>query len=103
MGPNLRADGEFAHAMVAVVEITETLQPYVDHPLHKQVATELGRPIFEKRVIADCEFDREAELELLGPQIKDVWTELVDVVRPKHTGLLVIDVQNDFCAPNRAG
>ena len=100
MGPNLCADSEFAHAMVAVVETMEILQPY-DHPLHKQVATELGRPIFEKRVIADYEFDREAEL--LGPQIKDVWTELVDVVRPKHTGLLVIDVQNDFCVPNRAG
>ncbi len=62
--------------------------------------TELGRPIFEKRVIADYEFDPEAEP--WEPQIKEVWTELVDVVRPKHTVLLVIDVQNDFCAPNGA-
>jgi len=100
MGPNLRPDGEFAHAMVAVVENMETLKRYVDHPLHQRVSTELGRPIFEKRVIADYEFDPEAEP--WEPQIKEVWTELVDVVRPKHTVLLVIDVQNDFCAPNGA-
>lgn len=37
MGPNLRSDGDFAHAMVAVVENMETLQRYIDHPLHKQV------------------------------------------------------------------
>ena len=37
MGLNLRSDGEFAHAMVAVVENMETLQRYVDQPLHKQV------------------------------------------------------------------
>ena len=37
MVPNLRSNGEFAHAMVAVVGNMETLQPYVDHPLHKQV------------------------------------------------------------------
>jgi ureidoacrylate peracid hydrolase len=100
MGPNLRSDGEFAHAMVAVVENMETLKRYVDHPLHQQVSTKLGRPIFEKRVIADYEFDPEAEP--WEPQIKEVWTELVDVVRPNHTALLVIDVQNDFCAPNGA-
>jgi hypothetical protein len=100
MGPNLRSDGEFAHAMVAVVENMESLKRYVDHPLHQQVSTELGRPIFEKRVIADYEFDPEAEP--WEPQIKEVWTELVDVVRPNHTALLVIDVQNDFCAPNGA-
>ena len=100
MGPTCAPTGEFAHAMVAVVENMETLQRYVDHPLHKQVAAELGRPIFEKRVIADYEFDPEAEP--WEPQIKEVWTKIVDVVRPKHTVLLVIDVQNDFCAPNGA-
>jgi len=100
MGPNRRSDGEFAHAMVAVVEDMETLKRYVDHPLHQRVSAELGRPIFEKRVIADYEFDPEAEP--WEPQIKEVWTELVDVVRPKHTVLLVIDVQNDFCAPDGA-
>jgi len=100
MGPNLRADGEFAHAMVAVVENMETLKRYVDHPLHQQVSTKLGRPIFEKRVIADYEFD--PEVEPWEPQIKEVWTDLVDVVRPNHTALLIIDVQNDFCAPNGA-
>ena len=60
----------------------------------------MAAQIFEKRVIADYEFDPEAEP--WEPQIKEVWTELVDVVRPNHTALLVIDVQNDFCAPNGA-
>ena len=46
MGPNLRADGEFAHAMVAVVENMETLKRYVDHPLHQQVSTEAWPPDF---------------------------------------------------------
>jgi len=100
MGVNLRGDGEFTHAMVAVVENLETLKRYVDHPLHQQVSAELGRPIFEKRVIGDYEFDPEAEW--WEPQVEEVWTELVDVVNPKHTTLIVIDVQNDFCAPGGA-
>ena len=100
MGPNLRGDGEFSHAMVAVVENLETLKRYVDHPLHQRVSAELGRPIFEKRVIADYEFDPEAEP--WEPQVKEVWTELVEAVRPEHTALIVIDVQNDFSAPGGA-
>ena len=72
MGPNLRSDGEFAHAMVAVVENMETLQRYVDHPLHKQVATELGRPIFEKRVIAD-------DLELQRYSLKNMATHFARI------------------------
>lgn len=100
MGTNLRADGEFTHAMAAVVEDMEQLQRYVDHPLHQQVSAELGRPIFEKRVIGDYEFDPEAEP--WEPQVKEVWTELADVVDPKHTALIVVDVQNDFCAPGGA-
>lgn len=100
MGPDLRGDGDFTHAMVAVVEDLDSLKRYVDHPLHKQVAAELGRPIFEKRVIADFEFDPEAEA--WEPQVQEVWTELADAVRPEHTALLVIDVQNDFCAPGGA-
>jgi ureidoacrylate peracid hydrolase len=96
MGPNVRRDGEFTHAMVGVVENLETLKRYVDHPLHQRVSAELGRPIFEKRVIADYEFDLEAEP--WEPQVKEMWTELVDAVRPEHTALIVIDVQNDFCA-----
>lgn len=100
MGPNLRGDGEFPHAMVAVVEDLEALKRYVDHPLHQRVSAELGRPIFEKRVIADYEFDPEAEP--WEPQVKEVWTELVDAVRPEHTALIVIDVQNDFSAPGGA-
>lgn len=100
MGVNLRGDGEFTHAMVAVVENLETLKRYTDHPLHRQVSAELGRPIFEQRMIGDYEFDPEAEW--WEPQVKEVWTELTDVVNPKHTALLVIDVQNDFCAPGGA-
>ena len=100
MGPNLRGDSEFTHAMVAVFGDLETLKRYVDHPLHQRVSAELGRPIFEKRVIADYEFDPEAEP--WEPQVKEVWTELVDAVRPEHTALIVIDVQNDFCAPGGA-
>ena len=100
MGPNLRGDGEFTHAMVAVVENMESLKRYTEHPLHKRVSTELGRPIFETRVIGDFEFDPEAEP--WEPQVKDVWTELVDVVRPGHTAFIVIDVQNDFCSPGGA-
>lgn len=100
MGPDLRGDGDFTHAMVAVVEDLDSLERYVNHPLHKQVATELGRPIFEKRVIADFEFDPEAET--WEPQVQDIWAELTEAVRPEHTVLLVIDVQNDFCAPGGA-
>jgi len=51
MGSNLRGDSEFTHSMVAIVEDPEALKRYVDHPLHHQVSAELGRPIFEKRVI----------------------------------------------------
>ena len=100
MGPNLRGDGEYTHAMVAVVEDLEALKRYVEHPLHQKVSTELGRPIFEMRVIGDYEFDPEAEP--WEPQVKTVWTELVDMVRPEHTALIVIDVQNDFCAAGGA-
>lgn len=100
MGPNRRRDGEFDYAMVAVVEDEESLRRYVEHPLHRQVARELGRPIFEKREIADYEFDPEAEL--WEPQVQEVWTELADMVRPGHTALVVVDVQNDFCAPGGA-
>ena len=100
MGPNLRGDGEYTHAMVAVVEDLEALKRYVEHPLHQKVSTELGRPIFETRVIGDYEFD--AEAEPWEPQVKTVWTELVDMVSPEHTALIVIDVQNDFCAPGGA-
>lgn len=100
MGPNLRGDSEFTHAMVAVVENLEALKRYVEHPLHQKVSAELGRPIFDTRVIGDYEFDPEAEP--WEPQIKTVWTELIDMVRPEHTALLVIDVQNDFCAPGGA-
>ena len=97
MGPDLRGDGDFTHAMVAVVEDIDSLKRYVDHPLHKQVAAELGRPIFEKRVIADFEFDPEEEV--WEPQVQDVWAELKDAVKPEHTVLIVVDVQNDFCSP----
>jgi Stress responsive A/B Barrel Domain len=94
MGPNLRDEGEFSHSMVAVVKDLEALKRYVDHPLHQQVSMELGRPIFEKRVIADYEFD--PQVEPWEPQVKEVWSELVKAVRPEHTALIVIDVQNDF-------
>ena len=100
MGPNLRGDGEYSHAMVAVVEDLEALQRYVEHPLHQKVSAELGRPIFETRVIGDYEFDPEGEP--WEPQVKTVWKELTDTVRPEHTALIVIDVQNDFCAPGGA-
>ena len=100
MGPNLRGDTEFTHVMVAVCENPEALKSYVEHPLHKRVAAELGRPIFETRVIGDYEFDPEAEP--WEPQVKTVWTDLIDTVRPEHTALLVIDVQNDFCASGGA-
>ena len=100
MGPNLRGDGEYTHAMIAVVEDLEALKRYVEHPLHQKVSTELGRSIFEMRVIGDYEFDPEAEP--WEPQVKTVWTELVDMVRPEHTALIVIDVQNDFCASGGA-
>ena len=100
MGPNLRNDGDYEYAMVAIVEDAESLRRYVDHPLHKEVARELGRPIFETREIADYEFDPEAEM--WEPQVQEVWTELADTVQTKHTALMVIDVQNDFCAPGGA-
>jgi len=100
MGPNLRDDSEFTHGMVAVVKDLEALKRYVEHPLHQRVSAELGRPIFEKRVIADYEFD--PEVEPWEPQVKEVWTELAELVRPAHTALIVIDVQNDFCAPGGA-
>jgi ureidoacrylate peracid hydrolase len=100
MGPNLRDDSEFTHGMVAVVKDREGLKRYVEHPLHQRVSAEVGRPIFEKRVIADYEFD--PEVEPWEPQVKEVWTELAELVRPAHTALIVIDVQNDFCAPGGA-
>jgi len=86
--------------MVAVVENLEALKRYVEHPIHQRVSAELGRAILETRVIGDYEFDPEAEP--WEPQVKTVWTELIDTVRPEHTALLVIDVQNDFCAPGGA-
>lgn len=100
MGPNLRGDSEFTHVMVAVVENPEALKRYVDHPLHQRVAAEFGRPIFEKRVIGDYEFD--PEVEPWEPQVQKVCTELADVVNPEHTALIVVDVQNDFCASGGA-
>jgi ureidoacrylate peracid hydrolase len=100
MGPNLYGNGEFTHVMVAVFENLEALKSYVEHPLHQRVSAELGRPIFETRVIGDYEFDPEAES--WEPQVQTVWTELIDMVRPQHTALLVIDVQNDFCSPGGA-
>ena len=30
---------------------------------------------------------------------KTVWTRLDELVNPAHTALIVVDVQNDFCAP----
>lgn len=100
MGPNRRRDREFDYAMVATLEDEESLRRYVEHPLHRQVSRDLGRPVFEKREIADYEFDPEAEL--WEPQAREVWTELADTVRPGHTALVVVDVQNDFCAPGGA-
>jgi len=100
MGPDLRGDGDFTHAMVAVVEDMASLERYVNHPLHKQVAAELGRPIFEKRVIADFEFDPEEEL--WEPQVKEVWAGLAEMVQPEHTALIVVDVQHDFCGAGGA-
>jgi ureidoacrylate peracid hydrolase len=96
MGENVRTDSDYTHVMVAVVEDQAALTRYVSHPLHEQVARELGRPIFETRVIADYEFD--PQTEPWRPLVKEVWTELEDTVRPGHTALIVIDVQNDFCA-----
>jgi ureidoacrylate peracid hydrolase len=100
MGENVRTDNDYTHVMVAVFEDQAALQRYVDHPLHEYASRELGRPIFESRVIADYEFD--PYTEPWRPLVKEVWTELEDIVRPDHTALLVIDVQNDFCAPGGA-
>jgi ureidoacrylate peracid hydrolase len=100
MGANLRRDGDYDYAMVAICEDAEALQRYVDHPVHRQVAQEVGRPIFQSREIADYEFDPEEEM--WEPQVQEVWTELSDTVNTQHTALLVIDVQNDFCAPGGA-
>jgi len=72
MGPNLRRDGDYDYAMVAVCEDAESLQRYVDHPVHRQVAQEVGRPIFQSREIADFEFDPEEEM--WEPQVQEFWT-----------------------------
>jgi len=61
MGENVRTDGEYTHAMVAVLQDVDSVKRYASHPLHEQVARELGRPIFETRAIADYEFDPESE------------------------------------------
>ncbi|MBI3092043.1 MAG: cysteine hydrolase [Candidatus Tectomicrobia bacterium] len=31
--------------------------------------------------------------------MREILTELAEIVKPEHTALLVIDMQNDFCAP----
>ena len=142
MGPNLRRDGEYDYAMVAILDevgakikyayaqqhleawyfaIPRTSEPtsamrleidtskpdeienpkdhlknvlddrvytariserYVNHPMHRQVAQELGRPIFESREIADYEFDPEEEM--WEPQVQEVWTEIGDTVAGQH-------------------
>lgn len=33
---------------------------------------------------------------------KEVLTDLTEMLRPEHTALLVVDVQNDFCSPGGA-
>ena len=60
MGENVRGDSDYTHVMVAVLD-QAALQRYTAHPLHEQVARELGRPIFEKREIVDYEVDPQTE------------------------------------------
>jgi ureidoacrylate peracid hydrolase len=100
MGENVRGDSEYTHVMVAVLEDQAALQRYTSHPLHEQVSRELGRPIFEKREIVDYEVD--PQTEPWRPLIKDLWTELAEVVRPDHTALIMIDIQNDYASPGGA-
>lgn len=100
MGENVRTDSDYTHVMVAMVKDQESLDRYVQHPLHLQAAAELGRPIFESRVIADYEFD--PQREAWRPLVQEVWTDLAEMVDPSHTALMVIDFQNDFCTPGGA-
>ena len=101
MGPNLRGDDEYTRCNGRRRRGPGSLETLCGAPAPPEsVNGTRNVPIFEMRVIGDYEFDPEAEP--CEPQVKTVWTELVDMVRPEHTALIVIDVQNDFCASGGA-
>lgn len=50
--------------------------------------------------VAGGQFGLDPEHDWWRPDVRDIWTDFDTVVAPGHTTLVVIDIQNDFCAPD---
>lgn len=95
------ADGNACTSVVATLtcETKARLEKARDHPRMRKLMEELDElgPL-----VSDTKVDCQPYREWYRPDTREEWNRIEEIVDPKHTAFVVVDVQNDFCSEGGA-